>query len=380
MNIIKRTYTIVTVLVGVVTIAVCGLVVWQRHEITGWVLGTQAQRSEHRIGFVPYWSFHEMDAYPYTHLTEIIYFGVTVDEDGSFIRENDGKPDLGWARLYSDRFNTVRRLAHQNNTKVSVALKPKKTEHIGAIVRSPEAQKTLRQEIKRLIILRNLDGINIDFEFAHGDAGELSDQYFLFLAELFTSLRAEFPDRIFSFDEFPNTIVHANEEAVSQALAASDYYLIMGYDFHAGRSGNTGPVAPVGGEDGGVNSLEGTLAFASKKYPMAEFVLGIPLYGYQWQTVSEEPRSQVVPNTAAVVNYDYTKDFPQNAVQWDDVAQSPWYFYVKDGNHYQVYFENDRSLQEKVQLSREYGLSGVAYWSIDMVAASPEVWTALQGE
>jgi spore germination protein YaaH len=375
----QSVYVAFNIILLAVTVVVSGIILWQRQEVAKWVLGSQSELYEtHRVGFIPYWSFSEMNSYPYTHLTEIIYFGVTVDEDGSFIRTEDGKADLGWYRLYSEKFNTLKGLANQNGTKVSVALKPKKTEYIGAIVRNPDAQKQLRREIKRLIILRDLDGINIDFEFAHGDDEELSDAYFYFIAELFTSLRQEFPDLVLSFDEFPNTIVHANEDPVQSALAASDYYLIMGYDFHAGRSGNSGPVAPLRGKDGEINSLAGTLDVAKQRYHMAEFILGIPLYGYQWQTETAERNSIVIPNTAEVVTYDQSKTFPSSEVQWDELAQSPWYHYEEEGNQYQVYFENSRSIREKIRLAEEYGLSGVGFWAIDMVADSPDVWTEIR--
>lgn len=368
--------SLVTVLVSTILYSIR----WQQQHIQGTVLSvTNEKKGNEVIGFIPYWSMEEIESLPYSELTELIYFGVTIQEDGSILREHEEKNELGWYTLYSDTFNTMHRIAKRNDVRVSVALKPHETSDIGAIVRSKQAQDTLYNEVSRMIYLRNLDGINVDFEFAHGDSSNLSDEYFAFLETFFFRLHEEFPHLTLSFDEFPNTLIHANPKAVKKTLLASDYLLIMGYDFHAGRSTQAGPVAPLSGEEGEINSLTGTLTQVQRTYPMGEFVLGIPLYGYLWQTETPEQHATTLPDTAVAIPYDYTKTVPPHLVRWDDQAASPWYSFQEDNAYYQLYFENTESMQRKIALQQEYGMHGIAFWSLDMAAQSPELWGEILG-
>lgn len=374
----EHTFIVVNIFGIVVFFIVAVMFFWHNISVSDNILGENVKtRGQYRVGFIPSWNFLDADIIPYEHFSEIVYFGLTVNADGTIIRENDDTVDLGWYRLYSEEFNTLLENAHSHGTRVSVAFKPKETKYISQIVRNEEAQKTFRKEILRVVNLRKLDGINIDFEFAHGGNPELSKQYFLFLADLFTSIKDEDPNLITSFDEYPNTFIHANKTALMETLKYSDYAFIMAYDFHAGRSYNAGPVAPLTGEPGEVNSIEGTVKVIAKRYNPHEFILGLPLYGYQWETQTAEFMSSVIPNTAITVAYDKLFSPLWGPTQWDELTNTAWTSYTDNGKTYQVYFDTKKSLQRKVDTAKAYDLAGVGFWSLDMAYESPELWEEL---
>ena len=51
-------------------------------------------------------------------------------------------------------------------------------------------------------------------------------------------------------------------------------------------------------------------------------------------------------------------------IQFDEVAQSPYFYYVRNGIQHVVWFEDVRSLQAKFNLMKEYGLRGASYWQL----------------
>ena len=51
-------------------------------------------------------------------------------------------------------------------------------------------------------------------------------------------------------------------------------------------------------------------------------------------------------------------------IQFDEIAQSPFYEYTVDGIAHIVRFEDVRSIQAKLRLIPEYGLMGAGYWSL----------------
>ena len=51
-------------------------------------------------------------------------------------------------------------------------------------------------------------------------------------------------------------------------------------------------------------------------------------------------------------------------IQFDPVAQSPFFRYWQYGVQHEVWFEDARSIQAKLNLVLEYGLRGFGYWQL----------------
>ena len=52
------------------------------------------------------------------------------------------------------------------------------------------------------------------------------------------------------------------------------------------------------------------------------------------------------------------------SIEFDDLAQSPHFNYTRDGIVHEVWFEDVRSIEAKLNLAREYELLGVGYWNL----------------
>lgn len=102
--------------------------------------------------------------------------------------------------------------------------------------------------------------------------------------------------------------------------------------------------------------------------------LGIPNYGYDWTLpfVQGESKARSISNQYAV-SLARRYGVP---IQYDDTAQSPWFrYYDAEGRQHEVWFEDARSIQAKLALIPQYGMSGAGYWNL--MRPFPQNWIVL---
>ena len=90
--------------------------------------------------------------------------------------------------------------------------------------------------------------------------------------------------------------------------------------------------------------------------------MGIPNYGYDWPLPYQRgiTRAKTLGNIEAV-----QLAVERGAViQFDEVAQSPYFNYMENGVEHEVWFEDPRSIAAKLELIYEYNLRGASYWQI----------------
>ena len=64
-----------------------------------------------------------------------------------------------------------------------------------------------------------------------------------------------------------------------------DYIVVMAYDFHRRSSPQAGPVAPLfGGSELWDSDINEHLRKFLEYVPREKILLGVPFYGYEWQT------------------------------------------------------------------------------------------------
>ena len=115
------------------------------------------------------------------------------------------------------------------------------------------------------------------------------------------------------------------------------------------------------------------LDYAVTEIPPEKIYLGIPNYGYDWPLPFRqgETKARSISNQYAVemaVAY-------RAAIAYDEMAQSPWFNYTRDGRAHVVWFEDARSMSAKLRLIRDYGLHGAGYWNL--MRPYPQGWTVL---
>jgi spore germination protein YaaH len=133
------------------------------------------------------------------------------------------------------------------------------------------------------------------------------------------------------------------------ALAPNfDLAVVMTYDDH--NSGTeAGPIAPI-------DWVERVIDYATTSIPPDKLLIGLPLYGYDWNLQT---------GWARAVSYDVTVRTVfafGPGIQMDAASQSPTYSYAAGDGTHQIWFENSTSLAPKLALAAKHGLAGWGAW------------------
>jgi spore germination protein YaaH len=163
-----------------------------------------------------------------------------------------------------------------------------------------------------------------------------------------------------------------------------DYIVIMAYDFHRQSSPQAGPIAPLfGGKefwDSDINQhVQGFVA----QVPRHKLLLGIPFYGYEWETTSRDAQSHTFPDTGSTASISRVsellkrKDELQVEERWNEEALSPYLSYKEDGKTYVIYYENSRSISYKLDYVNQLDIGGIAIWALGYEGDSRELWDVI---
>lgn len=113
-------------------------------------------------------------------------------------------------------------------------------------------------------------------------------------------------------------------------------------------------------------NVTAVLLYALTEIPPEKILLGIPNYGYDWGLpfITGKTKAETISNTEAVnravrVGTD---------IHYDAVSEAPLYYYtnVEDLQPYAhvVWFEDVRSVSEKMNLAEQTGILGIGYWNL----------------
>lgn len=225
---------------------------------------------------------------------------------------------------------------------------------ITRVINSDEARAQLIASLVSEVTERGFEGVDIDFEYILADDRIAFAQ---FVSEVRTAINAlGYPVSVALAPKTSDTQVGLLYEGKDYALLgeAADYVLLMTYEWGY-TYGPPMAVSPL-------NKVREVVEYALTKIPAEKINLGIPNYGYDWTLpyVRGTSKARTIGNIEAV-QLAISQGVP---IQFDEVAQSPFFTYVQNGLTHEVWFEDVRSIYGKFGLVREYGLRGMSYWQI----------------
>lgn len=235
------------------------------------------------------------------------------------------------------------------------------------LLTNEQAQQCLISAILKAVSQKGYLGVDVDFEYVYP---EDSARYARFLTQLHRALA---PQNIpLSVDLAPKTSDQQpghfyeghNYRLLSQAV---DYALLMtyGWGYPGGPPMSIAPLPQV----------RKVLEYALTYFTSDRLYLGIPTYGLNW-ALPYQPNKQT-PSLDHVQAVQLAWD-RHAAIRYDQQAQAPWFRYVDEkGTEHEVWFEDVRSIQAKLNLAQEFGLYGVGYWNLNR--PFPQNWTLLNG-
>lgn len=356
----------------------------------GWVafisnppfLSLSEQSSNNKIvyGFLPYWNLESTTIQP--EVTHLSYFGLNIGADGYITtRDFEGNLHPGYAKLGSDRLLELANQVNQADNQFEITLVQFETDTIINIINSEEAHKNLLSSIDSLLLSFPINGINIDIEYDGPITPELRNNFAALIEKISNHLHTKFDSVTLSIDMYASASNNKQLWDVPRIGKAVDYIVVMAYDFHRRSSPQAGPVAPLfGGKDKWDSDIHQNLIGFLYFVPKEKILLGIPFYGYGWQTESHLPQANTFPGTGATATYSRVKELLENPSQnnvitnWDEKALCPYLSYEKDGEIYMIYYENETSIGFKLEYVKKLDLAGIAIWALGYEGDDRELW------
>jgi len=139
---------------------------------------------------------------------------------------------------------------------------------------------------------------------------------------------------------------------------AADYLAVMTYDM---RSGTGASYAPYDWVEENIQKL-----VERDHVPSEKLILGIPFCSAYWKVTNGNSNKSIYYMNSA-------KKYMQGAT-WNETAKQ--YYYENENKGEYIWIEESKSINEKIKLAKEYGLSGYAFWCLGQ--ESSDLWGALE--
>ena len=217
------------------------------------------------------------------------------------------------------------------------------------------------------------DGFDVDWEYPQP---EDAPNYLALLLEFRKQLNAARPGLKLTIAAGPSPGMYHGVDFADVAKTV-DLIGLMNYDYSGPWHKETGFHAPLYSDHGGSGDRT-VLAYEDEGVPAEKLLLGVPFYGYSWNSVGEENHGLFQPGEA--VHQDRPYRYIQNliassTVYRDPRAQAPWLY---DGDTFWTY-EDAISARFKGVYAQQHGLGGVMVWELGEDSGDAQLLKAVSG-
>jgi len=315
------------------------------------------------FGWHPYWSDGLETNYQWNLLSDLSYFSYEIDY-------LTGDP----LTIHDWETASVIDEAMANGVRVNLCVTL--FENHEEFFANTSAQQNLIDNLLSLVQNRNADGVNIDFELVpENEAVNFNN----FLVNLATQFHAENTDYQVSI------ALHAVDwNSIYNIPVLKDYidlFIIMAYDYYWPGSSIAGP----SGQLYMMNTFERTISRSIIDYlyagvPREKLVCGLPYYGYEWQTTSDN-----VPATATNNGVARTiKTIKNNSNGYysnrltDANSLCSYYNYYSGGTWHQAWVDDENSLKYKYDVVQQQDIAGIGIWALGYDDGYTEMWDLIE--
>ncbi|MDW5299199.1 MAG: glycosyl hydrolase family 18 protein [Sedimentibacter sp.] len=234
------------------------------------------------------------------------------------------------------------------------------------ILNNENIQNNLIENVLKTLKEKQYYGLDIDFEYV---LPEDREAFANFIKKITTRLNAE------GFQVFTALAPKISSTQEGLLYEAHDYpvigdasnkVLLMTYEWGY-TYGPAMAVAPI-------DRVREVLDYAVTEIDRDKIYMGIPNYGYDFIM----PFVQGVSKADSVSNVEAVKlaSTVGANIQYDEVSKAPFFiYYDNQGRQHRVWFEDARSIQEKLNLITEYDFEGTGIWNV--MRYFPQNWLVL---
>ncbi|RJP46941.1 MAG: hypothetical protein C4584_01020 [Armatimonadetes bacterium] len=339
------------------------------------------------IGFIPYWRMDDIKYIRFDLISEIIYFSLSVNENGQFVKVISGETDPGWRWWKGPTVNKLITRTQVSGGKFSVSIAMHKNETLEKFLDNPDSQTTLITNLLQEVQSRHLNGINIDFEYNGSPPEGYREKFTMFSQTLANTFEKESPETELSIDTFPLSIRKPRLFDIPKLGQFYDKIVVMSYDFYGVSSDIAGPTAPMGGfvEERYLFDITTAYQDYSQAIPKEKIIMGVPYYGWDWPVengkTAQSPTLKGSDRNGypSVISYGRAKDFNKlqnDQCSFEPLAQTKWCWYtdLETNADHQVWLEDNQSIEAKFSFAKNQDLGGVAIWVLGYDKDYPDLW------
>lgn len=329
-------------------------------------------KKPHVIGFQPFWLLERVDKNYGSKITIFTYFGLTLDSDGTILKlVNPQEEEPGWTTLRSKSLEEKLNQAKKDRLKLSLLLHNSNEASISALIKEPKKHaENLITNVAPIMQKYGFTDLNIDIESFKEASESAQQQFTAFVQEVKKGMNENNLGTL-TVEINPTALVKTRLINAKEVSKIADYLVLMAYDFHYIYSYIAGPVAPIGGA-GKIREydVETALKEMLNMVPLEKIILGIPLYGYEWETLSDKPGAPTIPGGGAVASNRRVTELLASCDNCtktvNEYSKQPYVIFPEPNNDYfhQIFYEDEDSLEQKLELAKEYKIGGVALWAL----------------
>ena len=324
------------------------------------------------FGWHPYWMGSSWEQYPFELLSTISYFSYSVEPKTGLNKNPEHLDDWNNSALLDS--------AKAKNTRVLLTISLHGESNQRIFLDNPLLWNNLYQDVSKLLLARDADGIDINFE------------------NIPTSFSTEFADFIKGFDQYLSTEFQNNSKEapfISLTLPASkgrksfalkrlndiiDLFVIMGYNYN----GTTSPeaIAPLQAEND--FSLLKTLAYYKERIDFSKTILALPYYGILWDILPDEKEGVKATVDRRLTYSEIQNVFLKNDqvsadLELDPISMSKIYrIAFEDNSMKEIHFDDAFTLSKKYDFAMNNNLKGVGMWALGYDNGQKELWNLIE--
>jgi uncharacterized protein (TIGR03382 family) len=318
-------------------------------------------------GYLPYW-VSDWQHVRFDLLSTLAYFASPIDERGVITASH------GWGGA---GVRQIVEAAKRAGARVVTTITNFDDAAIGRLLGSAENRDRAIQNIIAEVRRGDGEGVNIDFEFvpvAH------KASFVTFMRDLTLRMHAAIPDSEVTLAA--PSVDWSGAYDYDQLAIHTDGLMIMAYGYHW-TGGSPGPLSPIRADAPWTGrSLTWTIddyeRFGGREN-RDKFILGLPFYGNDWPTTSNQVPGTARGRGSAIVYRAAALAAARHGRRWDTASGgTPYYVFQDDGGWHQVWYDDAESLGLKLDLIERRDWGGLGIWALGYDGDRPELFAVIE--
>ncbi len=332
------------------------------------------------FGFLPYWNLKKLSPEAINSITHLTYFTLHLGDSGQLIKyDNPGEEEPG----YTNYKRILNRDDLQPNSLI-LTFMPYDQNALISLLNNSYSRKSAIKTITNLVQESKAVGINIDYEPLGDIPPSLKNNFTLFIQELSSKLH-QLPSTtnqvLLTISTYASVATKARIWDLTALSPLTDYFVIMTYDYHLPTDSKSGPNSPLRGAGNQFkHDILTNLAEITKLIDSRQILLGIPFYGYEWDT-DTNMKYAPTDTRASVASLERIQELiDKNTLEllWDHNSLTPYAIRREKGKIIsQIYYESIDSIKLKLELVKSANLGGIAIWALGYEGNYPNLWSTI---